>query len=260
VLLGGLAALGIGAALGFAVTAPYAVIHPKIFIMGIVSLSQHYNGDHPPHSLPSYDVVRQTLWLGGYLVQLYGIVPLAAIAAPFLLKGQARVFAAAFAVLCVVLFVYFAGKSVFFERNFSYMLIPMLLAAALAASALRASFWRAAAALILALPMAYWSVQIASAVQDRDSIARFEAANALSPGLRLSFDDAYAKEIPPRCDTISVVDYNEPWTVQYLALLEAQGFVPIARYRGRFGALVTSTLHTYLDADVHYFRCPESKR
>jgi hypothetical protein len=260
VFLGGAVALAIGAALGFAVAAPYAVIHPGIFVMGIVSLSQHYGGAHPPHSLPRYDAVRQTLWLGGYLVQLYGLVPLAAIAAPFMLKDRARNLAAGFAVLCVLLFVYFAGKAVFFERNFSYMLIPMLLAAALAASALRASIWRAAAAVVLALPMAYWSVQIASAVHDRDSLARFEAANALAPSQRMSFDDAYEKTVPARCDTIAVIDYNEPWTVQYVALLEAQGFAPIARYRSRFGALVTSTLHTYLDRDMRYFRCPEPKR
>lgn len=260
-LLESAAVLCLGAALGFAIAAPYAVIHAQTFIAGIVSLNHHYTYEtHAPHSLPSYGVVPQTLWLGGYLVQLYGLVPLAAIAAPFLLTGKVRNLAAGFAVLVVLLFVYFVGKPVFFERNFSYMLVPMLLAAALGVSALRHGTWRIVAATILVLPMAYWSFQIASAVHDRSSVARFEAANALSPSVRLNFDEAYNKEIPARCETIAVSDFNEPWTAQYLTLLEAQGFVPIARYRSRFSRLVTSTLHTYLDADWHYFRCPEAKR
>jgi hypothetical protein len=258
--LGAMMLLCLGAAVGIVTGAPYAVLHPDIYLSGIASLTEQYNSGQPPHSLPSYDVRTQALWIGRYFAELYGLVPLGAIAAPFLLNGKARNLAAAFAVLCVLLFVYFAGKAVFYERNFSYVLIPMLLAAALAAAALRTNPWRAAAAVVLVVPMAYWSVRIASAVHDRDSLARFEAAKGLSPSQRMSFADAQEKNIPVQCHTIAVIDHNDPWTVQYIVLLEAQGFAPIAHYRSRFGALVTSTLHTYLDSDMHYFRCPESKR
>jgi len=50
--------------------------------------------------------------------------------------------------------------------------------------------------------------------------------------------------------------FNDPWSAFYLARLAQDKFKPVALYRGRFGSLVTSTLHTYFDTDVHYFRCP----
>jgi hypothetical protein len=257
--LGDMMFLGLGTAIGICTAAPYAVLHPQMYLSGIASLTEQYNSGQPPHSLPTYDVRTQAAWIGGYFAELYGLIPLGALAAPFLLKGKARNLAAAFVVLFVLLFVYFAGKAVFYERNFSYALIPMLLGAVLAAAALRTPMRRAVAALVLVVPMAYWSVKIAGAVHDRNAVARFEAANGLSPSQQMSFADAVDKNIPERCDTISVIDHNDPWTVQYLALLKAKGFRPIARYRGPFRALVTSTLHTYLDSDVHYLRCPESK-
>jgi hypothetical protein len=256
--LSGAAVFGIGAALGFVVSAPYAVMHPQTLMTGLADLHRHYTyEDHPPHSLPTYTVVGQTLWMGTYLFQLYVLVPIAALAAPFLLKGRARAFAAGFGVVVVLLFVYFVGKRVFFERNLSFVLIPMLLAAALAVSALRASVWRIAAALVLLLPMAYWSFQIARSVHDRKGVARFEAATGLTPTVRLSFDDAQHKKAPPPCKTAALEDLGDPWTVEYIANLKAQGFVPIARYRSRFSGLVASTLQTYLEADRHYFRCPD---
>ena len=258
--LRGALALAAGVALGFAAAAPYAVIRPTVLMSGLAALAETYNTGLPPHSLQKFDLLQQVLWIGGYFVQLYGPVLLAALAAPFLLAGRARVLAIAAIVFATLVFVYFVGKSVFFERNFSHVLIPILLAAALAVAGLRPLAWRLAAAAILALYMGYWSVQIARATHDRDAIARFEAANGLAPSERLPFDASVDRKEPARCDTISLIDHNDRWTADFLALLDAQGFVPIARYRGRFSPLVTSTLHTYLDSDVHYFRCPESKR
>jgi hypothetical protein len=250
-----------GAALGFAAAAPYAVIHPTVFISGLAALAETYNTGLPPHSLQKFDLLQQVLWIGGYFVQLYGPVLLAVLAAPLLRAGRARVLAIAAIVFATLVFVYFVGKPVFFERNFSHVLIPMLLAAALAVAALRPLAWRLAAAAVLVLYMGYWSVQIAMATHDRETaVARFEAANGLNPSERLPFDASVDRKVPTGCDTISLIDHNDRWTADFLALLEAEGFRPIARYRGRFSPLVTSTLHTYLDSDVHYLRCPESQR
>jgi hypothetical protein len=205
--------------------------------------------------------VRQVFWIGGYFLQLYGPIVLAALAAPLLLQGRQRGLAIAVIVFALLVFVYFIGKPVFFERNFSHVLLPLLLIAALAVAALRPFAWRIAAAAVLVLSMGYWSVQIAAATHDRDiAVARFEAANGLNPSERLPFDASVDRTVPARCETISLIDHNDQWTADFLVQLEAQGFVPIARYRGRFSRLVTSTLHTYLDSDVHYLRCPESKR
>jgi hypothetical protein len=259
--LRGVLALAAGAALGFAAAAPYAVIRPTVFMSGLAALAETYNTGLPPHSLPQFDVVRQVFWIGGYFLQLYGPIVLAALAAPFLLQGRQRGLAIAVIVFALLVFVYFIGKPVFFERNFSHVLLPLLLIAALAVAALRSFAWRIAAAAVLVLSMGYWSVQIAAATHDRDiAVARFEAANGLNPSERLPFDASVDRTVPARCETISLIDHNDQWTADFLVQLEAQGFVPIARYRGRFSPLVTSTLHTYLDSDVHYLRCPESKR
>lgn len=257
----GTVALCAGVALGFAMAAPYAVLHPGVFMDGLAALAETYNSGLPPHSLSQFDLLKQARWISGYFLQLYGPVLPAVLAAPFLLAGRQRRVAIAAVVFAALVFIYFIGKAVFFERNFSHVLIPLLLTAALAVAALRPLGWRLAAAVVLVLYMGYWSVQIAMATHDRDTaVARFETANGLNPSERLPFDASVDRKVPMRCDTISLVDNNDRWTADFLALLEAEGFVPIARYRSRFGALVTSTLHTYLDADVHYFRCPESKR
>jgi hypothetical protein len=247
--------------LGFAAAAPYAVIHPAVFMSGLAALSEGYTGGIPPHSMPQFNVAQQAVWIGAYFLQLYGPLFLAVLAAPFWLGGRPRALAAGAVVLWILVFVYFIGKPVFFERNFAHTLIPMLLAAALFVAALRQIYLRISAALVVMLWMGYWSVQIALAVHDRDSaVARFEVANGLNPSERLPFDASVDRRVPARCETISLIDHNDPWTANFLVQLQAQGFVPIARYRGRFSRLVTSTLHTYLDSDVHYLRCPDSKR
>jgi len=257
----GTVALCAGAALGFAAAAPYAVLHPGVFMSGLAALAETYNSGLPPHSLPQFDLLKQARWISGYFLQLYGPVLLAVPAAFFLLAGRRRGVAIAVVVFAALVFIYFIGKAVFFERNFSHVLIPLLLTAALAVATLRPLAWRLAAAAVLVLYMGYWSVQIAIATQDRDTaVARFEAANGLNPSERLPFDASVDRKVPARCDTIALIDHNDQWSADFLAQLEAQGFVPIARYRGRFSPLVTSTLHTYLDSDVHYLRCPESQR
>jgi hypothetical protein len=256
----GAVAVAAGAALGFVAAAPHAYIGPGVFMRGLAALAETYNTGLPPHSLPQFDPVRQALWIAAYFLQLYGPVLLAALAAPLLLQGRPRHVAIAVIVFALLVFIYFVGKPVFFERNFSHVLIPLLLIAGLAVTALRSFTWRVAAAAALVLYMGYWSVQIALATHDRDAVARFEAANGLAPTERLPFDTPPDRKVPERCDTVALIDHNDPWTADFLAQLEAEGFHPIARYRGRFSPLVTSTLHTYLDSDMHYFRCPESKR
>ena len=83
-------ALGAGAALGFAAAAPYAVIHPVVFMNGLAALAETYNSGLPPHSLPQFDLLHQGLWIGTYFLQLYGPLLPAALAAPFLLAGEPR--------------------------------------------------------------------------------------------------------------------------------------------------------------------------
>ena len=250
-----IACLVLGAVAGFAAAAPFALIHPDVYLNGLALLAAQYGGAHPPHSLPAYSVAAQTAWIGSYFLALYGLVPLAALTAPVVLRGPARDLALAGVVSWLVLFGYFALKPVFFERNFAHALVPMLLAAALAVEVLPRPSWRAIAAGLIVLPAAYWSTQIASA-RGPERLWQFEAAHALAPTQRIFFGAAYAGEMPARCETVAVQDFGDPWSAAYLARLEAGGFKPVAVYRGRFSPVVTSTLQTYLDADMHYLRCP----
>jgi hypothetical protein len=196
------------------------------------------------------------VWILRYFFELYGLAPLAACAAPFLLRNATRQWAIGLLAAWLALVVYFATKPVFFERNLSHALIPMLLAAVLGVSALRRPAWRGAAVALIILPAGYWSIQIAAQTRQPESIARFEAAHGLNPKLRVFFAQVYTGEVPRQCETIAVQTFNDPWSAAYLARLAQERFEPIARYRSRFAPLVTSTLHTYLDPDMHYFRCP----
>jgi hypothetical protein len=245
----------LGTALGFAASAPYAIIHFDVYLNGLAMLAAQYGSAHPPHSLVAYGVAAQILWIGRYFLELYGLAPVIACSAPFLLKGPARSWALACVAAWLVLFAYFATKPVFFERNFSHALIPLLLAAALGVTALRHKAWRLVVAALVVTPMAYWSVQIANELRQPERLAQFEAAHGLKPA-RIFFDKVHAAELPAGCDTIAIQSFNDPWSAAYFAKLVQNDFRPIAVYRGPFGPLVTSTLHTALGSDVLYFRCP----
>ena len=250
------AIFALGAALGFAAGAPYTIIHFDVYRHGLAMLAAQYGSAHPPHSLPEYGVGSQVLWLGRYFIELYGLALIAALASPFMLKGLARNWALALVGAWVVLCVYFASKPVFFERNFAHGLVPLLLAAALGLGAFKRTSWQVTVAVLVALPMAYWSVQIASILRETKRLERFEAAHALAPAQLISFETIHAGELPARCERVIVLNANDPWSAAYLAKLEQNSFTPIALYRSPFGPLVTSTLHTYIDGDLHYFRCP----
>jgi hypothetical protein len=172
--------------------------------------------------------VSQVAWSGGYFIQLYGFAVPAALVAPLLLQGVARRWALALVAAFLALFVYFASKTVFFERNFAHVLIPLLLAAALGIAALKHRSWRIAAALLTVLPMAYWSLQIVHAIWTPKRLAQFESAHALEAAHYVHFTQIYLGEFPSQCDTIALHDFNDPWTRSYLEKLGQRGFQEIA--------------------------------
>jgi hypothetical protein len=245
-----------GAATAIAALAPYALIHFDLYLNGIAALVAQYTSLHPPYSLPIYDAVSQAAWIGAYFVQLYGFAAPLALAAPFLLQGTLRYWAFALAGVWLVLFLYFASKTVFFERNFAHVLIPLLLAAALGIEAFNRTSLRVAAVMLTVFPMAYWSTRIVYAVWTPNRLAQFEAANALTAKHHVDFPQIYFGTIPGKCDTLSFHDFNDRWTRAFREALRQRGFEQIAHYRGGFGPLVTSALQTDFGADVRYFRCP----
>jgi hypothetical protein len=247
------ALLVVGAIAGFALAAPYALIHFDVYLNGLAALRDQYNRGHPPHSLLEFTIPRQAAWIGLYFVELYSVAPVAALAAVWLYRERVQGFAIAFAAAWIVLFLYFVTKPVFFERNFSHALIPLLAGAAL--GTIRLPRWRTAVAAIMIVPMAYWSVQILLSTWD-DRRARFETEKGLAPSQRIGFGDIFGGKVPESCLVIGVVDFHDGWTWNYLTAMRRGNYREIALYRGRFHWLTTSTLQTYLDADMHYFLYP----
>lgn len=250
-------ALLFGISAGFATAAPYILMHPDVYISGLKVLATQYATGHPPHSRPEYSVLGQGGWIARYLTELYGLAPLAALAAVALCKGRLRAYAIAFALGYVISFTYFAFQRVFFERNLAHVLVPMLAGAALCVASLKPAAARIAASLVLLLPMLYWSVQVAHALRHRGGQLGFEAARQMRDVQYIDWQRVYAGQMPPGCRLIAYLDFRDPWSERYAAALERNGYAPAARYRGYFSFLVTSTLHTNLGSDVRYFRCPE---
>ncbi|MBV8838970.1 MAG: hypothetical protein JO000_20750, partial [Alphaproteobacteria bacterium] len=250
----------LAAVAGFCLAAPYAVVHYDTFLAGLHFLAEQYRGGHPPHSLTEYSFGGQALWIVRYFLELYGPLCLIALAAPLWLTGRLRLWAVALAGSWLILAVFFATQSVFFERNLAHALVPLLLAAAIGASALEPVWVRWAAGLAMLIPMAYWSSQIALTMKSAPGWLRYEAAHQIAPSQRIDYKDIVDATIPKRCDSVAVVGYNDPWSERYVNALREAGYLPIGQYEGRFALLVTSTLHTYLDPNFHYFRCPPVAR
>jgi hypothetical protein len=250
-------ALLFGISAGFATAAPYIVMHPDVYVSGLNVLATQYATGHPPHSRPEYSVLDQGGWIARYLTELYGLAPLAALAAVALCKGRLRSHAIAFALGCMIVLAYFAFQRVFFERNLAHVLVPALAGAALCVASLRSTSARIAMSLVLLAPMLYWSVQVAHASRHRGGQFRFEAARQMRDVQYIDWQRVYAGQMPRECRLIGYLDYRDPWSERYAAALERNGYQPAAHYRGHFSGLVTSTLHTYLSSDIRYFRCPE---
>jgi hypothetical protein len=231
-------------------------VHYDTYFAGLRFLEDQYRGGHPPHSLPEYSFGAQALWIARYFLELYGPLWLIALAAPLWLAGRWRLWAIGLAASWLLLAIFFATQSVFFERNLAHALVPLLLAAAIGVSTLKPVWLRWAGALLMLIPMAYWSSQIALTMKSAPGWLRYEAAHAIAPSLRIGYPEIVSGTMPNRCDTVAVISYNDPRSARYLESLRQAGYVPIGEYDGRFAPLVTSTLHTYLDPNFHYFRCP----
>jgi hypothetical protein len=251
------ALLGVCALVGFAIAAPYALVYPAVFLSGLAHLADQYRSGQPPHSLPAYSFAGQAFWISRYFIELYGpLLPIAA-AGPLWMAGRARRWAIGLAACWLVLAIYFATQRVFFERNFAHGLVPLLFAAALAVQGIKFSSARYLLAAAMLLPMTYWSLQIAIATRSAFRPQAYESSHNLTVTHRVGLPAEGQDQNIAGCQTVAIIDYNDPWSRNYVAKLQADGFELIGHYRGRFAPLVTSTLHTYLDPGAYYLKCPK---
>jgi len=251
-----LAILGVAAVIGFAIAAPFALVHPLVYVDGLAHLAAQYRDGHPPHSHQVFSFGSQAFWILRYFIELYGPLLLIGLFGPVWLRGRKQSWAFGLAACWLVLAVYFTAQRVFFERNFAHGLLPLLLAAALAMEAVRSSWGRYLLTAAVLIPMSYWSLQIAIAARSPFGSTKYESSNHLSVTHRVADVERVEDLLGPGCDTIAVLDYNDTRSREYVSTLEQAGFKLVGHYRGRFGALVTSTLQTYLDPGAYYLKCP----
>jgi hypothetical protein len=154
--------------------------------------------------------------------------------------------------------VYFAPAPFFIERNYS---LAVFGCAALLGAWLTSGVARPLARIAFAaalLPMAYWSLQIALASAERPAArrAQWEAAHIDAPVTFFWTGERDAAVELPNCSgLLAIPDLNDDFSRHLLAHVRATGRREVARYVSRFSMVPTSTLHTYLDADVDYFTC-----
>lgn len=253
----------LGSALGLLLAMPYAILNIDVYLSGLTYLLNQYSGQHPPHSRLGATFVSQLFWIGSYFSITAGGFLAVTIAGSFAFpKALSR--GTAFLVLpFLVTLIYFATKPVFFERNFSQSLPSLCFAFGLVIDSgwktfkeakYRAVYLAVAAPLLAgsAFQMLYWSHVISdAALYLEDRRAHFEIREKLADFEDFGFVSSFSGTVPD-CGRIAVIDYNDPWTRQHLLILSQSGFNKVAEYRSVFSRLPTSTLHTYLDSDVHY--------
>jgi hypothetical protein len=271
-------ALPVTAGLGFAAGAPGAVLHPEVFLNGVRYLATHYAGLHPPHSHPDGAAV------GGMMARYFGAtLGWPALAGFFLgvaVIGWRRRWAelALLAGPVIVFAGYFAGQSVFFERNLSHV-VPLFIIVAAAGAKFAADWlterWPRISPVgpvaILGLLLIHPSVRltwplVATEFSGRGAQRHHEFAEAIrarhpeAPWLATLFlTEEPLHELAAhfgrgtRPVLVGFSDYHDGWTVRNLQLLEQRFVVEaVAEEEETFPGLPPCTLLTYHRARERY--------
>jgi hypothetical protein len=230
---------------GFVGSAPYVVVDFNGFLQGVNALFSQYGTEHPPHSYlhgslgkSIFRTLHFILFTTGLLLPL-GLFQLV----------RKRITAPGLAVFGFLLLGYFATKPVFFERNIGLGLLALSVFVALNIRT-KAEVWIVAASCVL---MMYWSVHFAysfGTAHARES--RFEMA---------TFGELIPKywkienldSLLSTCTGIAgLMDYNDDLSQK---MIDDARALPVAHFTSVYTALPTSTIQTYLEADVNYYKC-----
>jgi hypothetical protein len=120
-----------GLALGFAIAAPYALVHLDKFVSGIRTLQNQYMGEHWPHGLGDGSFLERLVYAANYFFPTSGwlLFLFSIFGAWCAVKGRAFTTSIAF-FLCLLFAIRFSSYPVFFERNFSHVVPVFLIFAA----------------------------------------------------------------------------------------------------------------------------------
>ena len=257
----------VGGIVGIVVAMPYALVNFDVYLNGIEYLMTQYSGQHPPHSRVGLSFFAQLEWILLYFAITAGALLIFTVLGSCVVRVAREKGAVFFIAPFLLMLFYFATKSVFFERNFSQSIPTLCIAFGLVVHGVKSDLdastrnfgYSSLAALLLFLSlgqMAYWSSTITDATE-RFGERRVQSENQAN---LVNFSEmgfaGSIHNVVPECGSIALLEYNDPWTEGQLLNLQNSGYAKIGDYKSRFSIIPTSTLHVYLDPDIHYLSKP----
>jgi hypothetical protein len=265
--------LGLGFVIGFALGAPYGLVHPLAFLSGANFQIHHYAGAHLPFGRPNEGFAGRFSYGMGYLLATNG-APLLLFAALGLALWvrEAPLVAAVVAGPALFYIVSFLQNGVFFERNFSVYLPVLYLLAAIGVVRVARGLPRAARiedattrrltamtvlAGVLVLPAALW-VRFAFLVAPNDDwrVADLESHRAAAEAtigapveVRYCFDLPTAHSLVKQAKVAGrrvyeIRGFHDPYTAEQVWHLRTHhGFRLFEEVRGPLYDLPQSMLH-----------------
>ncbi|RTZ43178.1 hypothetical protein EKL30_09845 [Candidimonas sp. SYP-B2681] len=257
----------LGAASGFLIAAPYAVLNADHFAAGVLALSSQYSIGHWPHGLGDGSFVDRIIYSAQYFTSTSGTLILLFCAVGALWVLHERKFRLFFVILFVLIFaIRFGSYATFFERNFSHILPFVLIFSAYGllrtVHVLRASLGAKrvvllAALVVIALPSVKTTLNlmlielpgnqasrlagIRASVEARFGVQATQISwTADYPGLR--------KQITVECGPtlLEFPSAGDKYSADALRQLKTEnGYSEVGRYNSIFSNVPPSTLHTY---------------
>jgi hypothetical protein len=248
--------IGVATLVGFAASAPYAVINFPVFITGLSRIRSIYLAHGPgPHRLLDPTPVNNALHAVAFFTILSGSLILSGIIAPLL--NRARIFLGVW-MSSVAVFVYFAAVPFFIERNFSLAIFGFAVLLSAWIGSCRARLLALPALAAALIPMAYWSIQIARSSYEGPFIrqSQWQAAHLREPVTPFwTAKPNLADELSVCSGVLGIPDFNDDYSQRLHDYVRSTGRKEVWHYVSRFSIVPTSTLHTYLDMDMYYYTC-----
>jgi len=231
---------------GFAATSPYTFIEPNVFFDGLGRLMRQYSTQHLPHSNPGTGMLD---WASHLALFAVGISGAACIAIRTPLRSSPN-WMIGLSIMASVIYIYFATKPVFFERNISLALLASIIVA------FSLPRWRSTNLILTAslIVMTYWSINIALLSSSRGSQITEWEINKFGMAIDRTWPLTGAADLLSTCGDriIGVSDYGD---VTSQRIKNEIGIEPMATRNGAFSKLPTSTLNTYLETSIDYYQC-----
>lgn len=155
----------------------------------------------------------------------------------------------------IIFFCLIGSSGVFFERNLTpVMPIFFLMCGVLINTIKNLRHAQIFLSLLFVLPLFYWTLNIwhVQTKQYADDIDKyeFEITQNIQPK-KIEHKAMFADS--SSCGLVRFIDYSDPWSENSRIDYLANGWLLVAKRLSPFTLLPTSTLHTYLAADIYWF-------